>query len=74
MVNAISQIGYKGISLDVKQTVIEELELSYKSQKADIEEVDIVEAISRLQATENAYQAALSSTSRVMKLSLVDYM
>ena len=74
MVNAISQIGYKGVSLDIKTSVLEDLELSYNSQKAEIEEVDIVEAITRLQAKESAYQAALASTSRVMQLSLVDYL
>jgi flagellar hook-associated protein 3 FlgL len=74
MINEVSQIGYKAYSLDIKTNVIEDLGLSYNTQKSDIEEVDIIEAISRLQAKENAYQAALSSTSRVMKLSLVDYM
>lgn len=74
MVNAVSRIGYKGVSLDIKATVIEELNLSYSTQKADIEEVDIIEAISRLQAKENAYKAALSSTSRVMQVSLLDYL
>lgn len=74
MINAVSQIGYKGVSLDIKTNVIEELDLSYSSQKADIEEVDIIEAITKLQAKESAYQAALASTSRVMELSLVDYL
>ncbi len=74
MINAVSQVGYKGVALEIKTNVIEDLDLSYNTQKSEIEEVDIIEAISRLQAKENAYQAALSSTSRVMKLSLVDYM
>ncbi len=74
MINAVSEIGYKGISLDIKTTVIEELDFSYSSQKADIEEVDIIEAINKLKAAETAYQAALSSTSRIMQMSLLDYM
>jgi len=74
MVDAVSRIGYKGISLEIKTTVIQDLKLNYQAQKAEIEEVDIIEAITRLQAKENAYQAALASTSRVMNLSLVDYL
>ncbi|MDX9786437.1 MAG: flagellar hook-associated protein FlgL [Desulfobacterales bacterium] len=74
MVNAVSQIGYKGVSLDIKTSVVEELKLSHNTQKSDIEEADIIEAISRLQAKENAYKAALSATSRIMQLSLVDYL
>jgi flagellar hook-associated protein 3 len=74
MNNAVSRIGYKGISLDAKTTVIEDLDLSYSMQKSDIEDVDIIDAITSLQAKETAYQAALSSTARVMNISLVDYL
>jgi flagellar hook-associated protein 3 FlgL len=74
MENAISQIGYKGVSLDLKTNVIEDLNLSYKGQKSDFEDADIIEAISSLQSKESAYQAALASTAKLMKLSLVDYM
>lgn len=74
MNNAVAQIGYKGVSLDLKVNVIEDLRLSYTSQKSDIEDADLIEAISVLASKQNAYQAALSSTAKIMKLSLIDYM
>lgn len=74
MNNAISRIGFKGVALDAKSTVIEDLNLSYTTQKTDLEEADIIEAITSLQAKETAYQAALASTAKVMKLSLMDYL
>jgi flagellar hook-associated protein 3 len=74
MNNAVSQIGYKGVSLDLKTNVIEDLKLSYNSQKSNIEDADMVAAISALASKQNAYQAALSSTAKIMKLSLIDYM
>lgn len=74
MGNTISQIGYKGIALDVRETMIEDLGLSHQTQKAAIEEADIIEAITSLQSKELAYQAALASSSKVMKVSLLDYM
>ncbi len=74
MTNAVSRIGYKGMALDSKSTVIADLDLSYRTQKSDIEEADMIAAITELQAKENAYQAALSSTARVMNLSLLDYL
>jgi flagellar hook-associated protein 3 len=74
MNNAVSQIGYKGVSLDLKTSMIEELNLSYTTQKSTIEDADIIEAISTLASKQSAYQAALSSTAKIMKLSLIDYM
>jgi flagellar hook-associated protein 3 len=72
--NAVSHIGYKGISLDLKTNVIEDLKISYNSQKSNIEDADMVAAISDLASKQNAYQAALASTAKIMKLSLIDYM
>jgi flagellar hook-associated protein 3 len=74
MTNAVSRIGYKGVALDAKTAMIDDLNLSYKTQKSDIEEVDIIEAITAVQAKETAYKAALASTAKVMQLSLMDYL
>lgn len=74
MTNAVSQIGYKGVSLDLKISMIEELNLSYTGQKSDIEDADVIAAVSTLASKQSAYQAALASTAKIMKLSLIDYM
>ena len=72
--NAIADIGAKGVRIETKEKIIVELKLSYSENKAEIEETDIVEAITKLQATELAYQAALMSSSKLMKLSLADFL
>jgi flagellar hook-associated protein 3 FlgL len=69
----ISDSGIKTIRLEVRETIIADLKLSYTERKSLIEDVDITEAIMNLQAKEVAYKAALSSSSSVLQLSLVDY-
>jgi flagellar hook-associated protein 3 FlgL len=70
----ISNIGTKILRLDTKTTILEDLKLNYKDRKSQIEDADIAEAIMNLKSTELAYQAALASSSKVMALSLVDYL
>jgi flagellar hook-associated protein 3 FlgL len=74
MTDITSQIGYKGVALDSKESIISDLNLSDKTQKSALEDADIMSAITDLQAKQLAYQAALSSSSKIMKLSLVDYL
>jgi flagellar hook-associated protein 3 FlgL len=74
LTSPISDAGFKGIQLDVKETVISDLNLSYMTRKSKIEDADIVEAVTDLKAREAAYQAALASSARVMQLSLMDYL
>ena len=72
--NSISSIGGKTIRLEVKENIIQDLKITYNERRANIEEADITEAIMNLEAKELAYNAALSSASRVMQVSLLDYM
>ena len=72
--NAVAEIGSKVVRIDTKEKIIADLDLSYRENLAEVEEADIVEAISKLKATELAYQAALTSSSKLMNISLVDYM
>ena len=48
--------------------------MRYLENKAEIEDADIIDAITKLQATELAYQAALMSSAKLMKLSLADFL
>lgn len=70
----ISDTGAKTLRLDTKEKILQDLNLSYSERKASIEEADIAEAIMQLKSTELAYQAALTSSSKVMSRSLVDYL
>jgi flagellar hook-associated protein 3 FlgL len=72
--NTISDTGTKMIRLDVKEKILADLELSYSERKSGLEDADITEAVMDLKAREVAYQAALASSSRVMQMTLVDYL
>ncbi len=70
----ISNTGAKILRLDTKENIIQDLKLTYTERKSQLEDADLAEAIIDLQTKETAYQAALSSSSKVMALSLVDYL
>ena len=74
MRSLISNTGTKILRLDTKSAVLDDLKINYTDRKSQIEDADIAEAIMNLKSTELAYQAALASSSKVMSLSLVDYL
>ena len=69
----ISEIAGKNVRLDVKEEILSDLELTYTERKSQIEDADIADAITNLNLKELAYNAALQSSSMIMKLSLVDF-
>ncbi len=70
----ISDVGSKMIRMEIKANVFQGLEISTKERLSEIEEPDMAEAILELKAKELAYQAALAATSKVLQLSIVNYM
>jgi len=70
----ISDIGSKSIRMEVKENIFQDLKLTNTDRLSKIEDADIAEAIIELKSRELAYQAALSSSAKVMALSLVDYL
>jgi len=72
--NAISTVGTKMNRMDIKSTIYQNLTLSETERLSGIENVDITEAITNLKQKQLVYQAALASSSKVMELSLVDYL
>jgi flagellar hook-associated protein 3 FlgL len=70
----ISDTGAKSLRLDTKEKIMDDLKLGYTERKSRIEDCDLAEAIMNLKSKEVAYQAALASSSRVMQLSLVNYL
>jgi flagellar hook-associated protein 3 FlgL len=66
-----------GASLErvtIKENVYGSLKEEITRQIADRGDTDVVEAINLLKTKENAYQAALLSSSKVMSMSLMDYL
>jgi flagellar hook-associated protein 3 FlgL len=71
---AVSDTGAKALRLETKEAIIQDLKLGYTERKSQVEDCDIAEAIMNLKSKELAYQASLASSSRVMQLTLVDYL
>jgi flagellar hook-associated protein 3 len=74
MTSRIVDTGMKYSRLQIRETITTEINLSMKERRSMIEDADIIEAIMNLQNIQTAYQAALSSTSRILNVSLVDYL
>lgn len=69
----ISEIGGSTTRLNVKKSIVDDLKVSDTDRMSQIEDADLADAIVQLKSKELAYNAALSSTSKLMDLSLVNY-
>lgn len=74
MTSRIVDAGMKYSRLEIRQTITTEVGLTLTERKSMIEDADIIESIMNLKNIETAYQAALNSTSKILNLSLVDYL
>jgi flagellar hook-associated protein 3 len=74
MTSRIVDTGMKYSRLEVRQTITNQVNLSLTERRSMIEDADIIESVMKLKNIETAYQAALGATSRVLNLSLVDYL
>jgi len=72
--STVSDTGIKYNRLEIKEKIMTDLNLSLTERRVNLEEADIIEAIMNLNSLELAYQASLSSTARIMNLSLADYL
>ena len=71
----ILDIGSKMNRMEIKDKIYQDLNFSNTERLSKIEDADIAEAIMNVSAAELTYQAALASSSKVMKLlTLVDYL
>jgi flagellar hook-associated protein 3 FlgL len=74
MISKTVDVGMKYSRLEVRETITSQVSLSLTERKSMIEDADIIASIMNLQSIQTAYEAALSSTSKVLNLSLVDYL
>jgi flagellar hook-associated protein 3 FlgL len=72
--SSIAENGARSMRLNLRESIIEDLDLSYTERKSTLEDADLAEAVVDLKTKELAYQAALASSSRVMQMSLVNYL
>lgn len=71
--NKISEVGAKRLRMEIKEQIYQDLDLEGRERLSGIEDTDMAEAIINLQEIQLVYQAALASSSKIMKLTLVDY-
>ena len=69
----ISDVGSKMLRMEIKEKILQDLDLNYTDKLSSIEDADITEAVVDLKSRELAYQATLSSSAKVMELTLVNY-
>jgi len=70
----ISDVGSKMRRMEVKENILQELNLNSAERLSTIEDADLAEAIMNLKSIELAYQATLSFSARIMQESLVNYL
>jgi len=74
MSSRIADTGIKYNRLDVRDKITTEVNLSLMERRSTIEDADMIESVMQLKAIETSYQAALSSTAKMLSVSLVDYL
>jgi len=70
----ISDLGAKTVRMEIKEKIFQDLNLTNTERLSGIEDADIADAIIGLKEKQVAYQAVLVSASKIMKLSLVDFL
>ena len=70
----IGEVGARVSSLQVTDANLDALDAGLQVLKSDVEDVEIEKAITELMGRQTSYQAALMSTSRIMGMTLADYL
>lgn len=70
----ISETGARQNHLEITKGNLDAMEANLTTLKSDLEEVDIEKAVTELINRQTAFQAAMVATSRVMGLTLSDYL
>lgn len=71
-----TQVSLAGITLNVMETresVMDTLMLNLETRQSETEDADMVRAISDLTARQTAYEASLSAYSKIISVSILDY-
>lgn len=71
---ALGDVGARSNQLDLTESSLRSLDVSLKAYRSGLAEAEFEEAATDLAARQAAYQAALLATSRVLNLSITDYL
>ena len=69
-----AELGAMANSLEVKDEMADSMGIINRQVLSDVEDTDMIDAINSLSATQTAYQAALGAASKVMHVTLADYL
>jgi flagellar hook-associated protein 3 FlgL len=70
----VGDVGARRNRVDAASASLDVLEANLQTKKSDLSEVDMEQAITEMVARQTAYQAAMLASSKVMGLSLTDYL
>ena len=70
----VGEIGAKGKTLESTQSNLDAYKTNLRTFKSTLEDVDLEQAVTYLTTRQMAYQAAMLATTKVMGLTLTDYL
>lgn len=70
----LGETGARARQLDNALANVDALEATVRTQRSDLTDVELEQAITKLASRQNAYEAALLATSRINSLTLTDYL
>ncbi len=70
----VGDVGARRNRADAASASLDVMEANLQTKKSDLSEVDMEQAITEMVARQTAYQAAMLASSKVMGLSLTDYL
>jgi flagellar hook-associated protein 3 FlgL len=70
----VGEVGARQNQIGLVRASLAALEESYTTRKSDLTEVDFERAVTEMMSRKTAYEAAMLASSRVMGLSLTDYL
>ena len=74
VLTALGDVGARAARLETTRANVEAERLDLTARISENEDVDLPETIMRLQSQQVAYQAALGAASKVLQVSLVDFL
>lgn len=67
-------VGARSRNLGIARDRMQSLSVEKEALKAELEGVDMAEAVMRISAEENAYQTALAAGARIFNISIIDFL
>lgn len=74
LLNYRATVGARGMRLEATDKRLIDVGLSFTSMQSEVEDADLTKVVTDLATQENAYQAALQATARIIQPSLLDFL